>query len=350
MLERFASVFDASQFILGEKVKAFEQEYAKFNDVKYCVGVGNGLDALHLSLKALGVGGGDEVIIPSNTYIATALAVSHCGATPIFVEPRISTYNINPELIKAAITSKSKAIIPVNLYGQACELEEIMKIAKQYNLFVVEDNAQAQGATYNGKKTGSFGDCNATSFYPSKNLGALGDSGAVTTNSDALNEKVSMLHNYGSHKKYYHEVLGYNSRLDELQAALLSIKLKYLEEWNNERIKIAEIYSQLLSGVGDIVLPQLANAATCIYHLYVIRTKKRDALQKFLDENGIGTIIHYPVPPHLQNAYKSLGHKKGDFPIAEEVAETCISLPMFPGINEKDVNEVVTTIKKFYDK
>jgi len=267
--EEFKKTFDESHFILGKNVTSFERDYAKFNKVKYCLGLGNGLDALHLSLNALGIKEGDEVIVPSNTYIATALAVSYCGATPIFVEPHLSTYNLNPELITKAITPKTKAIVPVHLYGQACEMDVIMKLARQNNLFVIEDNAQSQGANYNGKMTGSIGDINATSFYPSKNLGALGDAGAITTDKEVLYEKIKMLRNYGSSKKYYNDVLGFNSRLDELQAGFLSIKLKYLEKWNEERNRIAAQYSKSLSGVGDIVLPQIASGSTSVFHVYV---------------------------------------------------------------------------------
>jgi dTDP-4-amino-4,6-dideoxygalactose transaminase len=316
--------------------------------VVYCVGVSNGLDALHLALKSLGIGSGDEIIVPSNTYIATALAVSFVGAKPVFVEPDLNTYNLNPVFIEAAITSKTKAIIPVHLYGQSCEMEQIIKIAQKYNLYVVEDNAQSQGATYNGKLTGSWGDVNGTSFYPGKNLGALGDAGAVTTNSDLIASKIKTLRNYGSEKKYYNDVIGHNMRLDELQAAFLSIKLKYLKQWIIERKQIAAWYNETLYGVGDLVLPQIHPNATHVFHLYVIRTSKRDALQEYLTKNGIGTLIHYPVPPHLQKAYEYLGFKKGAFPITEKISESCLSLPLWPGMNQNQVDTVVMNIKQFY--
>jgi dTDP-4-amino-4,6-dideoxygalactose transaminase len=243
----FETVFDSKWYILGKEVSNFEAEYAKWNQTRFCIGVANGLDALHLALRALNIGEGDEVIVPSNTYIATVLSISFVGATPIFVEPRSNTYNLNPDLLEEAITPKTKAIMPVHLYGQACEMEAIMAIAKKYNLFVIEDNAQAHGAAYNGKLTGSFGNLNATSFYPGKNLGALGDAGALTTDDEMLFKKCQTLRNYGSQKKYHNEIIGYNSRLDELQAAFLSVKLKYMNEWSEERRKIANWYHDALS-------------------------------------------------------------------------------------------------------
>jgi dTDP-4-amino-4,6-dideoxygalactose transaminase len=260
----------------------------------------------------------------------------------------METYNINPELIEGVITPKTKAIMPVHLYGQICEMEEIMAIATKHDLFVIEDNAQSQGATYKGKVSGSWGHCNATSFYPGKNLGALGDGGAVTTKDDDLARKVSILRNYGSQKKYYNEVKGINSRLDELQAVFLSIKLKKLNEDNLKRSEVAILYNELLLGVGDLILPQLAQNASSVYHLYVIRTKRRDELQAYLATNGIGTMIHYPVTPHLQQAYADLGYKKGDFPVAEEIAETCLSLPMWPGMTKMEVDYIVSQLLEFY--
>lgn len=347
--QAYLDFIQSGWYILGEKVKSFEQEYSDFNLVNHCIGVANGLDALVLSLKALGIGDGDEVIVPSNTYIASWLAVSYVGARPVPVEPRIDTYNINPDLIAAAITHKTKAIMPVHLYGQICEMDAIMEIAKRYNIYVIEDNAQSQGASYHGKLSGSWGQCNATSFYPGKNLGALGDAGAVTTNDDDVAYKVSVLRNYGSEKKYYNEVKGVNSRLDELQAAFLSIKLKTLMEDNAKRIDIASQYHQNLSDIGDIVLPQLATGATSVYHLYVIRTKERDALQKYLTSCGIGTMIHYPVPPHLQKAYSELGYKKGDFPLAEEIADTCLSLPLSPNLDIAKMEHVMFEITNYFN-
>jgi len=350
ILAAFESFFDNGWYILGDKVKQFEKEYATFNHTSYCVGLSNGLDALHIALKALDIGAGDEVIVPSNTYIATALAVSYVGATPVFVEPDIRTYNIDPAKIEAAITAKTKCIMPVHLYGQSCEMDAIMNIAKKHNLFVVEDNAQSQGATYNGQLTGTFGNMNGTSFYPGKNLGALGDAGAVTTNDEVLAQKAFVLRNYGSEKKYYNEVIGFNMRLDECQAAFLSVKLPYLNEWTSQRKQIAAWYDEALKDIPAITLPYTAFNATHVYHVYVIRGDKRDQLQQHLSANGIGTLIHYPIPPHMQEAYKHLGYKKGDFPIAEEIAATCLSLPIWPGMTQDMVMHVAASIKAFYEK
>lgn len=343
----FEQVFDSKWYILGKHVAQFEDAYSAFNKVNHCVGVSNGLDALFLCLKALGIKGGDEVIVPSNTYIATLLAVSYAGAKPVLVEPNHATFNINAGLIENAITSSTKAIMPVHLYGQCCEMDAIMEIAERYKLFVVEDNAQAQGACYNGKLAGSFGHVNGTSFYPGKNLGALGDAGAVTTNSQELAEKIRVMRNYGSAKKYYNDMIGYNMRLDELQAALLSVKLKFLNQWTAERQKIAGWYNQRLKGINDLILPEVAEGATHVYHLYVIRTGKRNELQQYLTEQGIGTLIHYPVPPHLQKAYSHLGLGRGGFPIAEKMANTCLSLPLWPGMTESQSDEVCFHIKRF---
>ena len=346
--QAFRDVVDSGWYILGNKVKQFEEEYAHFNQTKYAIGLGNGLEALVLALKALGIGKGDEVIVPSNTYIASWLAVSYEGATPIPVEPRLSTYNINPDLIEEKITPRTKAIMPVNLYGQAAELDKIMAIAKKHNLYVIEDNAQSQGAMCGGKLAGAFGHINGTSFYPGKNLGALGDAGAVTTDSQEWAKRIVSLRNYGSEKKYFNDEKGHNSRLDEVQAAFLSVKLKYLKQDNDKRNEVASWYDEILRGVGDVVLPVIAENCTSVFHIYMIRTTKRDELQKHLTANGVGTVIHYPIPPHLQNAYKELNYKKGDFPIAEEIAETCISLPMSPVITRSEVEQVCDVIKKYY--
>jgi dTDP-4-amino-4,6-dideoxygalactose transaminase len=348
VLAAMARVYDSHWYVLGEEVRQFEAEYAAFNQVKHCVGVANGLDAIHLSLQALGVGPGDEVLVPSNTYIATWLAVSQVGATPIPIEPNPITYNLDTTRLEAAITSRTRAILPVHLYGQACEMGAIMAIAQRYNLYVVEDNAQAHGATYNEQLTGSFGNVNATSFYPGKNLGALGDAGAVTTNDQALAQKMQLLRNYGSTRKYYNEILGHNSRLDELQAAVLLVKMRYLQQWTQERQQIAAWYQQLLSAYGHVQLPQTAVGSTHVYHLYVIRTTQRDALYQHLAAAGITTLIHYPTPPHLQQAYHTLGYQLGDLPIAEEIAATCLSLPLWPGMTEEHVNVVVASIAKFF--
>lgn len=346
MQHAFQEVYDSNWFIMGQQLKNFESEYAAFNQTNYCIGVSNGLDALILSLQALGVKEGDEVIVPSNTYIASVIAISEVGATPIFVEPRIETYNINPELIEEKITSRTKAILPVHLYGQACEMDKIMEIAQNHNLFVVEDNAQAHGSSYKGKLTASFGHANGVSFYPGKNLGALGDAGAVTTDDEEVAKKIMALRNYGSHKKYHNEYIGLNRRLDELQAALLEVKLKYLDKWTEERRQIAKKYNQLLKN-SNLILPQTSEHADHVYHLYVIRTDRRNELEEHLNSKGVGTLIHYPIPPHLQKAYKHLGYKEGDFPIAEEIARTAISIPLWFGIQDESLHKVVNTIRSF---
>ena len=345
MADTFIRVYDSYWYVLGEEVKQFEQEYAAFNQVAHTVGVANGLDALVLALRVLEIGPGDEVIVPSNTYIATWLAVTQVGATPVPVEPDIATSNLDPTLIEAAITPRTRAIMPVHLYGQACRMTEIMALATKHNLYVVEDNAQSQGAAFAGGLTGSFGHVNGTSFYPGKNLGALGDAGAVTTNDAGLAHKVQVLRNYGSQQKYYNEVVGYNSRLDELQAALLRVKLPHLPEWTRQRQQVAAWYDQHLAGVAGLRLPAVAEGATHAYHLYVVRTPQRAALQQHLTAQGIGTLIHYPVPPHLQQAYQSLGFAPGSFPIAEELANTCLSLPMWPGMTEAHVAAVAAAIR-----
>lgn len=349
VLKTMELVFDSNWYIIGEELKSFEQEYSSYNKVKHTIGVANGLDALFIALKTLDIQKGDEVIVPSNTYIATWIAVSNTGATIVPVEPNANTYNLDPLKIEQAITSKTKAIMPVHLYGQACEMDAIMKIAKNRNLFVVEDNAQAHSATFNNVLTGSFGDINGTSFYPGKNLGALGDAGAVTTNDDMLAEKVKMIRNYGSDKKYYNEVIGVNSRLDELQAAVLKVKLKYMNQWTKERIQIAAWYDEQLKDMKGVTIPTLAEGASHVYHLYVIKTPQRNNLQEYLNKNEIGTLIHYPLPPHLQKAYEHLGFKKGDFPIAEEIASNCLSLPMFPGLKKGEVDYICQTIETYFN-
>jgi dTDP-4-amino-4,6-dideoxygalactose transaminase len=349
VLNSFEKFFDSAWYVLGDQVKQFEKDYAAFNQTSHSIGVANGLDALIIALKALNIGPGDEVIVPSNTYIASWLAVSYVGATPVPVEPRVETCNINPDLIENAITKSTKAIMPVHLYGQCCEMEAIMNIAGKHGLFVVEDNAQSQGSTFNGKLAGSFGNINGTSFYPGKNLGAYGDAGAITTNNQDLAESAAVIRNYGSKVKYYNDEKGINSRLDEVQAGFLSIKLKYLNGWNEARNKAARQYNELLSMNLNITLQELANGATSVYHVYMIRTEKRDALQACLKENGIGTLIHYPVPPHLQKAYAGMNLKKGDFPIAERIAKTCLSLPMFPGLSETEIDYICDTINRFFN-
>ncbi len=344
--DAFERVYTRSWYIEGEENEAFEKAFAEYCDSKYCVGVGNGLDALFLALKALGVKEGDEVIVPSNTYIATALAVTYVGATPVFVEPDIRTFNIDPTRIKAAITDKTKAIMPVHLYGQACDMDPIMEIAREYNLFVVEDCAQAHGATYNGRVIGSFGDAAGFSFYPGKNLGALGDAGATVTNNEELAKKVRLLGNYGSDYKYHHVMQGNNSRLDELQASFLAAKLPHLDKVNVERRNIAQKYLEGINN-AEIILPFVPDYATPVWHVFGIRCKKRMELEKYLNEAGIGVNKHYPIPMHLQDCYKDLGFMDGDFPIAEEISATELSIPMFYGMTDEEVQYVIDKVNEF---
>jgi len=339
-------VIDSNWYILGKEVENFEREFADYLGVKYCIGVGNGLEALHIILKAYSIGEGDEVIIPSNTYIATALAVSYAGAVPIMVEPNERTYNINSDLIEEKITKKTKAIMPVHLYGQACDMNPINEVSKKYNLKVIEDAAQAHGAIYKGKKCGTLGDAAGFSFYPTKNLGALGDAGAVATNDKELAEKIRALRNYGSEKHYYNKYMGFNSRLDEMQAAILRVKLKYLEEFNRERKIIARLYLNGLQDT-DLILPYVPEWAEPVWHQFVIRSTKRDELQEYLKSKGIETLIHYPLPIHLQEAYKHLRYKKGDFPIAEKMANEVLSLPMWVGLHEEFIKCIINRIRKF---
>ena len=344
--DAFERVYHRSWYIEGEEDKTFEKAFSQYCDSKYCVGVGNGLDALFLSLKALGIKEGDEVIVPSNTYIATALAVSYVGAKPVLVEPDIRTFNIDPTKIENAITDKTKAIMPVHLYGQACDMDPIMKIARKYNLFVVEDCAQAHGATYKGKVIGSFGDAAGFSFYPGKNLGALGDAGAVVTNNEELAKKVRALGNYGSDYKYHHIMQGNNSRLDELQAAFLGAKLPYLDKVNIVRRRIAEKY---ITGINnpEIILPYVPDYTIPVWHIFGIRCEKREKLEKFLNDAGISTNKHYPIPMHLQECYKDLGFKEGDFPIAEEISKTELSIPMYYGMTDEEIQYVIDKVNEF---
>jgi dTDP-4-amino-4,6-dideoxygalactose transaminase len=337
-------VLDSGWYILGEEVDAFEQEFAAYCEAKHCVGVANGLDALHLALLALGVGEGDEVIVPSNTYIATWLAVSQCGATPVPVEPYDATYNIDSALIEAAITSRTKVILPVHLYGQPADLDAILAIARKYNLKVLEDGAQAHGARYKGKRIGAHGDVVAWSFYPGKNLGAYGDGGAITTDNSEIADRIRILSNYGSRVKYINEVRGFNSRLDSIQAAVLRVKLKYLDCYNEKRRNIAARY---LTGLEDIslVLPFSPEWAEPVWHLFVVRNRQRDQLQKKMSEAGIGTMIHYPIPPHLQGAYAELGFHEGAFPISELIHQEVLSLPIGPHLDEVQQQLVIEALR-----
>lgn len=342
----FSRVLDSGWFVLGNEVKQFEVEFADYCNVSHCVGVANGLDALHLILRAYGIGEGDEVIVPSNTFVATWLAVSHSGATPIPVEPNIYTFNIDPARIEKAITSRTKAIMVVHLFGQTADMDAINIIGKKHNIKVIEDAAQAHGAKYKGKLTGSLGDAAGFSFFPTKNLGALGDAGAVTTNDPSLAEEIRMLRNYGSKVKYHNQIQGYNSRLDEIQAAFLRVKLKVLDLWNNHRKNIASEYLENLSNV-NIVLPFVPEWADPIWHLFVIRSQNRDKLQNYLNDEGVDTMIHYPIPPHLQPAYAKSNSILVSLPISELIHQESLSLPIGPHFSKRQAKKVSEIIKKF---
>lgn len=342
----FDRVFSRSWYIEGAEDEAFERAFAEYCGTKCCVGVGNGLDALMLTLKALEIGENDEVIVPSNTYIATALAVTYVGAKPVFAEPNIRTFNIDPNRIEAAITEKTKAIMPVHLYGQACDMDPIMEIARKHGLKIVEDCAQAHGATYKGQKVGTFGDAAGFSFYPGKNLGALGDAGAVVTNDKELADKVRALGNYGSDYKYHHIYKGHNSRLDELQAAFLSAKLPLLDKMNAERRRIANRYLTEINNT-NVILPFVSDDCVPVWHIFGIRCERRDELEKHLNHSGIGTNKHYPIPMHLQECYRDLGFREGDFPIAEEISRTELSVPMYYGMTENEIQTVIEAVNSF---
>lgn len=341
-------VLASTDFILGEETKNFEKEFARFIGVKYAVGVGSGLSALELGMKALGIGPGDEVITPANSFIASSSAISFTGATPVLVDCSEKDFNIDPIKIEKKITKRTKAIMPVHLYGQSALMDEIRKISQKYKLAIVEDACQSHGATYKNKRVGSFGNFGAFSFYPGKNLGAYGDGGILVTNNKHLAETVSMMRNYGQKKKYYHKFLAWNSRLDNLQAAILRIKLKYLDEWNSKRAKHARTYNDGLKGL-PILTPQVNPQTSHVYHLYIIRTKSRDKLAEFLKSQGIATGLHYPTPIHLQKAYSSLGYKKGDFPVAEKLSKEVLSLPMYPELTRKEIEYICSLIRKFFE-
>jgi dTDP-4-amino-4,6-dideoxygalactose transaminase len=342
----FSRVLASGWYILGTEVKDFEREFADYCGSKHCIGVGNGLEALHLILRAFDIGPGDEVIVPANTYIATWLAVSYAGALPVPVEPLTGTCNLDSERIESAITPRTKAILTVHLYGQPADMEPICVVAHRHGLKVIEDAAQAHGARYRGRRTGSLGDAAGFSFYPGKNLGALGDGGAITTDDDSLAQRLYVLRNYGSKIKYHNEEKGYNSRLDELQAAFLREKLKILDEDNACRARLAKRYSDLLADSG-LILPTVLPWVEPAWHLYTVRTPRRDALQQHLADRGIGTMIHYPIPPHLQKAYAELGLAPGSFPITEAIHNEILSLPMGPHLDEQQVADVCAGILSF---
>lgn len=334
-------VLKSGWFILGKELESFEKEFAKFNDSKYSVGVNSGTDALHLSLRALNVKQGDEVITVPNTAIPTISAISLTGAKPVFVDIHKESYNLNPNKLERAITKRTKAIIPVHLYGQSADMDPILKIAKKHNIPIIEDCAQSHGAIYKGKKTGNFGIAGCFSFYPSKNLGAYGDAGLITTNNRGMYEKLVLLRNYGQKDRYFHTEKGTNSRLDEMQAAVLRVKLKHLNKWNEKRRKIAKIYTE---GLKNILTPKEMNYSKHVYHLYVIRTKHRERLIDHLKKNKVGTQIHYPIPAHLQKAYYGLNIKRGAFPVAEKCAKEILSLPLYPELKETEVRSIIKLI------
>jgi dTDP-4-amino-4,6-dideoxygalactose transaminase len=343
------NVVNSTKFILGPEVEEFERNFAKFCDTKYCIGVDSGISALELGMRALDIGPGDEVITPVNSFIASSSAINFTGAKPVWVDCHPQTYNIDPNLIEKKITKKTKAIMPVHLYGQPADMDLILKLARRYKLRVIEDACQAHGAVYKGKKVGSLGDLAAFSFYPGKNLGAYGDGGAVTTNNKKLAEKISQMRNYGQKKKYEHIFLAWNRRLDSIQAAVLNIKLKYLNQSTIRRQKIAEQYNKLLKKL-PVMLPEIMDETISVYHLYVIQVDNRDKLLKYLETSGIGAGIHYPIPIHLQKAYGYLGFKAGDFPIAEGAAKRIISLPISSSLTDLEVRSICRTINQFYNE
>ncbi len=341
-------VMESGWVLLGKELESFEKEYAASIGVKHCLGVANGLEAMQLVLMARGIGAGDEVIVPSHGYIATYLAVTHSLATPVPCEPDPATYNLDPARLEALITPRTKAILPIHLYGQAADMQGINAVAARHGLFVLEDAAQSHGARCQGREAGNLGHAAGVSFYPSKNLGALADAGAVTTNDDALADKVRHLRNYGSKVRYHHDYPGMNSRLSELQAAFLRAKLPKLAEWNARRLALASRYLTQLPGVGDLILPQVPAWSAPVWHLFVIRSKQRDAVQKHLAAQGVGTQVHYPIPPHLSGAYAQSGWKQGDFPLAEQYADEVLSLPIGPHITGEQVDYVCAAIKGFF--
>jgi dTDP-4-amino-4,6-dideoxygalactose transaminase len=343
-----SDVMENTAFAGGPFVAKFEKDFAAFCDCKQAIGVGNGTDALWMSLLAFGVGPGDEVITVPNTFIATAEAISYCGATPVFVDVEEVTNNMNPRLLEAAITKKTKAIIPVHLFGQPADMDPILAIARERGLYVIEDACQAHGAQYKGRKAGSMGDTGCFSFYPGKNLGAYGEAGAVVTNDDAIAEKMRMFRDHGQAKKYYHAMIGWNARMDGIQGAVLGVKLKYLTDWNESRRRHAREYTRLLSSVEDIIKPSEADYARHVYHIYAIRSKERDRLMASLVEKGISCNIHYPVPVHLQDAYGALGLGRGSFPMAETCAAEYLSLPMYPELTSEQIAWVADQVKAFY--
>lgn len=348
--EAFERVYSSGRFILGEEVELFEKEFAEYHDCEYAIGCASGGDALTLSLMALGVQAGDEVILPAHTFTATAMAVARLGAKPVFCDVRADTCNIDSGVLEGLVNGSTKAIIPVHLYGQTADMPSIFHVSEKYGIPILEDNAQSIGGRWKKKMNGTLGAIGATSFYPSKNLGAMGDGGAITTNFQELNEQIRSLREYGSPEKYRHDKIGFNSRLDAMQAAFLRVKLPFLDEWNMMRVKAAQLYLQKLQGVGDIMFQKMDPDVLHVWHVFAIRTTYRDELQKHLAENEIGTVIHYPTPPHLQEAFSYLGHEAYDYPIAERISQTTLSLPLYPGIPEEDIEIVCEVIKSFFNQ
>ena len=347
VLEAIERVVRGGWYVLGEETAAFERGFAAFTGAKHAVGVGNGLDAIALALQALGIGPGDEVIVPTNTYIATWLAVARIGARPVGVEPIVGQWNLDPARVEDAITPRTRALVPVHLFGQPADLAELLAVARKHELVVVEDAAQAHGARYNGRRIGAHGDAVAWSFYPGKNLGAFGDGGAVTTDDPDVAARVRSLGNYGSSQKYVHDLLGTNSRLDEIQSAVLRVKLQHLDSWNARRRTIAERYAQELADIPGLRLPGVAPSREHVWHLYVVDHASRDELQKHLATKGIRTLVHYPIPPHLSGAFAPLRLTEGKFPIAERAARTHLSLPIGPHLSQQDVTRVIDACRSF---
>ena len=342
------NVINNNAFILGKAVTDFENDFAKAHGVKHCIGVSSGTDANHLALWALDIKEGDEIIIPANTFIATAWGATLCGATPVFVDCESGSYNLDPKKIEEKITPKTKAIVAVHLYGQPADMDEIRKVADKHNLILIEDAAQSHIAEYKGKRIGGLSKAASFSFYPGKNLGAFGEGGAVTTNDDDLAQKIRMLRDHGSMKKYYHEYYGHNYRMEGIQGAVLGVKLKYLEDWTNKRRHAAKKYNEHLKEVKQIKLPEEMDYANHVYHLFVIQTPDRDKLQKFLNENEVSSGLHYPIPLHLQKCFEHLGYRKGDFPETEKLADECLSLPMFPDLTDEQIEFACDKIREFF--
>jgi dTDP-4-amino-4,6-dideoxygalactose transaminase len=353
------NVLDNTAYVLGRSVFDFEKEFAEAHDVKYCHGLSSGTDGNHIALWALGIGPGDEVIIPANTFIATAWGATLCGAKPVFVDCHPESYNIDPAKVEAAITSKTKAIVAVHLYGQPADMDPLKKIADKHNIFLVEDCAQAHLAEYNEKKIGGLSEIGSFSFYPGKNLGAYGEGGAVITNNEKLAQKMKMLRDHGAEEKYHHSIYGHNYRMDGIQGAVLGVKLKHLHDWTNGRRRVAQKYNELLADIEGLILPKEMEYAKHVYHLFVVQVKssrglsvetqnKRDEFQKYLSENGISTGLHYPIPLHLQKCFAHLGYKKGDFPVTEALADQGISLPMFPELTDEQLNYISEKIHEFF--